>query len=213
MKDYKGLSFNGCSFVKELTPAVSSSGNKRRVAVWKCGCGNRFIAAMSNVSSGQVRSCGCLKRLAVIKRCLKHGHSPFSGATKLYRFWQSMKDRCTNANNRSYKYYGGRGINMEKSWVNSFEKFRKWFNSHFGIDYIPNGVSIDRKNNNGDYAPGNLRFATLEIQANNKRNNKIVIYRGRKFTVAQLSKKTGIKPGTLWARLFKQRKTVKQSIL
>lgn len=213
MKDYDDQTFNGCSFMEELPPVISAKGNKRRIAKWQCHCGMTFIAAIGNVTSGQVKSCGCGKAAANAARCTKHGHSPITGGSRLYRFWQSMKDRCLNPNSSAYEHYGGRGIKMHEPWQTSFDAFRTFFNSKFGLDDIPDGLTMDRKDNGHGYEPNNLRFATSEVQANNRRNNRIVIYKGEKFTVAQLARIVGIKAPTLRARLDKQGLSVERAVL
>lgn len=218
MKDYSNSEFNGCKFVREIAPEVSVAGNKRRVAIWECYCGKEFQSAINNVTSGQVKSCGCKRISATAARSTKHGHSPMRnganrGGTKLYRFWQSMKDRCLNMKSVSYKHYGGRGINMYEPWQNSFETFRGWFNERFGLDDVPSDLTMDRKNNNGNYAPDNLRLASLTEQANNRRNNHVISYLGERFTLSQLARKIGMKPGTLSARIGKQKLTIEQAIL
>lgn len=213
MKNYGGKSYNGCLFLRELPPAISAFGNKRRVAEWRCTCGMTFVASIGNVTSGQIKSCGCKKRIAVIKRCTKHGQSPMAGGSRAYRFWQSMKERCLNPNSSSYPDYGARGIKMHAAWVNSFTAFYTWFKKEFRVDDVPGGLTMDRRENNGPYAPGNLRMVTMKVQNNNKRSNRIVEYRGDRMTLTQLAERFGIKRGTLWARLLIQGKTVEESIV
>ena len=214
MKRYKKnqpLGSYGCRFVEEVDRRVSAAGNARRCARFKCPCGALFVASIGNVTSGQVRSCGCLKVAAVLRRCTTHGHSPASGGTQLYRFWQSMKDRCLNPRSRSYRHYGGRGIEMHDPWVEDFWKFRRWFKQRFDVDDIPRDLSMDRIDNDGPYAPGNLRLATREEQANNRRNNHYLLFQGRKMTLAQVARAVGMKPGTLWRRLAVKQQSVEDA--
>lgn len=214
MKTYEiGFRANGCIFIHELGPVFSKSGNKRRVATWRCGCGTDFIAAIGNVISGQVASCGCKKRKAIIKRCLIHGQSKIGMTTRLYRFWQSMKDRCHNPKARAYRYYGGSGISCHHKWRGSFQSFAAYFRRHFNLVEIPSGLTMDRKNNQGNYEPGNLRLATRLVQANNKRNNRMVTYNSERMTLSQLARKANMKPGTLWARIVKQGRTIEEAII
>jgi hypothetical protein len=213
MKDYSKSEFNGCRFVREMPSVMSPAGNKRRVAIWQCSCGKEFQAAINNVASGQVKSCGCKKRIAVIERCTKHGQSPMAGGSRAYRFWQSMKERCLNPNNDNYQYYGGRGIKMHAAWVNSFTAFYGWFKETFGVDDVPGGLTMDRKENDGPYAPGNIRMVTMKVQNNNKRSNRVLEYQGERMTLTQLAERFGIKPGTLWARISIQGKTVEEAIV
>ncbi len=210
MKDYSGTTYNGNSYVRELRSETSAKGHKRRVALWKCECEKEFKASIGNATSGQVKSCGCKKIAAQSKRCFKHGFSPDKNAKRLYRFWQSMKDRCNNSKSYNYKNYGGRGIKCY--WSESFSSFLEYFENAFGTSEIPEKMSMDRIDNNGNYAPGNLRFASMRTQANNKRNNRIINYGGKDITLSELSRLTGIKRGTLWSRLTLQGKTVAEAV-
>lgn len=80
-----------------------------------------------------------------------------------------MKDRCYTENDKSFKNYGGRGIKIFGEWIYGFEKFRKYV--EINLWDRPEGYSIDRINNDGNYEPGNIRWATAQQQANNKRTH------------------------------------------
>jgi hypothetical protein len=103
----------------------------------------------------------------------KHGESK----TSLFACWQRIRLRCHNPDNEFYDRYGGRGIRVYAGWVYDFVAFRDWVLENLGPR--PAGRSLDRKNNNGNYEPGNLRWATPKEQANNRRKKSH--YRGRQL--------------------------------
>lgn len=205
-----GQTFRECTLIRETEPHVAPNGCSVRRGLWQCRCGDSFEATFGNVKGGQVQSCGCLKRETTIARSTKHGYSPARNPSQLYRFWQSMKDRCCNPDCDSYANYGGRGISCQ--WPDAFEPFLEWFVATFKLTDIPKGLSMDRINNDGDYRAGNLRLADRFVQANNRRNNRVVTYRDERYTVAQLARKHGIKSGTLSARLNAYGYTVDEAV-
>lgn len=106
--------------------------------------------------------------------------------TRLYKIWQCMKYRC-NGNKYHQSYlYKDRGIKLYESW-NDFNNFYEW-----AKDKYFEGSSIDRIDTNGNYEPSNCRFVDKYTQANNKRNNIVIEYKGKKQTLAEWSKETGI---------------------
>jgi hypothetical protein len=100
-----------------------------------------------------------------IRRCL-HGHTIRGDKTPEYRAWSHAKERVTNPSHPKFENYGGRGIKMARRWLNSFESFYAEVGPRPSTDH-----SIDRINNNGNYEPGNVRWATTIIQRNNQRGS------------------------------------------
>lgn len=136
-------------------------------AVWKCQCrcGKVVLAQASNLlRSKSESSCGC----AIKDNKTKHGHASNKNGkspSPLYKCWRSMKNRCENRQCRDYPYYGGRGISICERWRNSFINFLADVGEKPGSEY-----SLDRINNDGNYEPGNTRWATARQQRRNSRN-------------------------------------------
>jgi hypothetical protein len=106
-----------------------------------------------------------------------------------------MRTRCTNPNVPNYKDYGGRGIAVCERW-RSFEAFLADMGPRPGLGY-----SIERINNDGDYEPGNCRWADRAQQSNNRRNNRLLTWNGETKTLAEWSRTTGLDYAALLARL------------
>lgn len=141
--------------------------NKRRQTLWNCvcNCGEKPIVLSYSLRSGRTVSCGCFIRELLLQKSTSHGHARQGKETPEYRAWQHAKSRCFNPRVWNYEEYGGRGITMSEDWKNSFENFLK--------DMGPrpsNNYSLDRyPNNDGNYEPGNCRWATSSEQAFNRR--------------------------------------------
>jgi hypothetical protein len=113
-----------------------------------------------------------------------------------YNAWTNMKGRCYNYNHPRYFDYGGRGITVCDRWRTSFEEFL----ADMGERPSPNHT-LDRKDNNGNYEPGNCRWATIEEQGNNKSNNVRIEFNGKSMTVAQWSRYLGIPIKRIYSRI------------
>ena len=105
-----------------------------------------------------------------------------------------MKQRCFNPNEPNYHHYGGRGITVCERWMN-FKNFLE------DMGERPEGMSLDRINNDGDYEPGNCRWVDQRTQLRNKRTNVFLEHEGRRMTVQDWSKETGICFSTLRRRI------------
>lgn len=102
---------------------------------------------------------------------LKYKYSDYKG-TPTYASWASMKQRCLNPNNPNYNHYGERGITVCESWKNGFVNFL----NDMGVR--PDGLSLDRINNDKGYSPDNCRWADKTLQALNRRNFSKSGYQG-----------------------------------
>lgn len=116
--------------------------------------------------------------------------------TRAYRAWKSCWYRCTNKKYRWWKNYGGRGIRVCARWK-TFENF------HADMRDPPDSVrtSLERKDNNGNYEPGNCIWASRAQQARNKRNTRNLTLEGQTRCLSDWSKATGVPVTTLWCRI------------
>ncbi len=135
--------------------------NRGKSTMWRCACscGSEKIVASGHLHSGHTKSCGC----ADLDRKTKHGLS----RDPLHKTWRAMIDRCTNSKSQFFQHYGGRGISVCSQWF-SFDVFKKDVEQ----GYQP-GLQLDRINNNGNYEPQNVRWATRTTNVRNSRATKL----------------------------------------
>lgn len=165
----------------------------------RCDCGNTTEVGGGHLRSGNTTSCGCYGIELLTKRNTKHGLFAASHAfTPEYNSWLKMRSRCNDPANPDYLLYGGRGIRVCKEWENSFEKFF----AHVGKRPAA-GYTIDRKNTDDNYEPGNVRWATAVQQQNNRRNNVELNLNGEKITYKQAASISSVTRKAIAYRLSK----------
>lgn len=145
--------------------------------------------------SGKSSNCGCVKVLNLKKRVTTHGYTKNWNIPKEYKSWAEAKRRCLDDSRPAWKDYGGRGISMCEAWQNSFEEFFL----HMGN--CPKGKSLDRINNEGNYEPGNCRWATRSEQGNNTRRTRWIDFNGKTKTLSGWAEWLGVKIGVISYRL------------
>lgn len=156
---------------------VSFSHNSKGQYYFKCvcDCGVQKIIRGVDIMNNLTKSCGCLNKEQIKLNSRTHGME----GTKTYWTWQRMKGRCLRKYSIGYHNYGGRGIKVCDRWLNSFENF------YADMGLKPEGKSIDRIDNNGNYTPENCRWATQKEQANNTRSNVRITLNGKTRTISQ----------------------------
>lgn len=141
-------------------------------AIWECvcDCGNVLGVSTYQLKSGKTKSCGCWSR----DRTKKHGME----GTAIYNAWAAMIQRCTNPKNRFFHAYGARGITICNEWLD-FKNF------YADMGDKPEGMSLDRINNDGNYEPSNCKWSTQKEQIRNRRVSPKYEYQGQLKSLAE----------------------------
>lgn len=162
--------------------------SKGNGAFWlcQCNCGNQKNIRATDMVEGKINSCGCEKNQRISKYNVTHGMTN----SRTFKLWMAMRNRC----NRVNQDYSCRGITYDKRWDN-------FMNFLSDMGEVPDGMSLDRIDFNGNYHKENCRWATREQQANNTRSNVFLEYSGKRQTMTQWANELGMKPSKLRSRL------------
>jgi hypothetical protein len=199
-----GLDISGLVFGK-LTAISHVSGSRNEKRKWRCmcECGTETTVETNKLTSGHTKSCGCLvaKTSAENGRMNKtHGLGHGKGTTT-YISWNSMRYRCSEGY-KGRKHYADRGISVCVRW-DAFESFLA------DMGERPNGTTLDRIDVNGNYEPGNCRWATAKEQQRNKTNTNYLYVDGEKRVAMDIAEEIGVKPSAMKYFVSVARKMVK----
>lgn len=167
-------------------------GKGKHVYLCMCSCGNTTEVHRDRLLAGRTKSCGCFQK----DRVTTHGGTIRDGSmySAAYRSWESIKLRCNNKNHKDYKNYGARGISYCKGW----EKFENFYKD---MGDRPEGTTIGRIDNEGNYCKDNCRWETPEQQQNNTRASVKI----EGYTISDIVKATGLNYNTVELRLRRGR--------
>ena len=187
-----------------VSPGETLAGNqkpgRRRQWICKCDCGNEKVAKEHNLRIGVTKSCGCIHREVSAKQgreTTTHGHTRNCSWSPEYKSWVAMISRCTHTTNKQYHRYGGRGISICQEWM-VFENFLR----DMGEKPTPKHT-LDRIDNDGNYEPGNCRWATVQEQNRNRSSGVYFECFGERLSLTEWGEKTGIPIETIRSRIHK----------
>lgn len=192
--DLTGQRF-GRLVVEKLDHIVSKATHNQYYWLCKCDCGNTKSILGQSLNRGATLSCGCFQKEKIRERSKTHGLSK----SRLYIIRSNMIQRCYNSRSTYYKNYGGRNITVCDEWKNNPTSFLEWaFSTGYADD-----LTIERIDNNGNYEPGNCRWATNEEQGGNTRRARLITFKGETRSIAQWARHLKIKKSILIDRLNK----------
>ena len=193
-ENLKGVRFGRWVCTDLAVAPFRSKEGKQHSTKWKClcDCGTEAVVTANSLKTGQSKSCGCLNAELIKARSITHGMSK----TFEYNIWLSMRSRILDKSSKSYKDYGGRGILIHPDWVSDFKAFFDHIGPRPSADY-----SLERIDNNGNYEPGNVKWASRISQANNKRSNRKLTLGTETKTLAEWCKEKKLRYKTVHARL------------
>jgi len=192
-----GQQFSFWQVISEAPRRKLPSGKNVRMMLCRCKCGVEKEVFRTVITSGGSKSCGCKRGELFIKSRTRHGHARKGAPTPEYKAWEAMISRCENPTSCSYKWYGARGIKVCSQWRESFSAFLKDMGLRPSSEY-----SIDRfPDSNGNYEPGNCRWATVNEQNGNRRISVLITAYGVSRWAAEWSRITGIAAETIIRRI------------
>lgn len=201
IKDLTGKQFGTLKVIRLLPKDRTGRTASRE---WECFCtACKKTVARTTENLKAAKSCGCLRMELIRQGSIKHGACVGGYIIPEFKSWIAARARCKNKNNPNY---GGRGITMCPRWYNSFKEFL------VDLGACPEGYSLERKDNNKGYWPGNCKWASDIDQANNKRNNRLLTFKGKTQSLSQWARELGLTDHAIRGRLDLLHWTVEKAL-
>lgn len=172
-------------------------------ALYRCECGIEKELFINSVKQGKTRSCGCLNLESLKKRATVHGY----WSHPAYRIWHKVRQRCYNENCKEYHNYGGRGVEMCSEWKDNPKEFVEWALKNGwkkGLDIDKDILAEKLGAEPLLYSPERCLFVTRKVNLNHTRHNVKIEFEGLTKNLVQWAEEYGLKPNTLWGRLYKR---------
>lgn len=194
--DPRFINVMGQKFGRLLVTGYAGRFGRQRKHKWvcRCDCGKVVEVISYGLRKGRAKSCGCLCVDVTRKRSTIHGFAKRGQDQRTYSAWCAMKARC-DSKNPSFERYGLRGINVCERWSGSFANFLA------DMGECPDGMTLDRIDNNRGYSPENCRWANLREQARNTRRNRQITMQGETRCLTEWCELLGVSPGLVYSRL------------
>lgn len=187
-KDYTGQRYG-------RLVAIRRASSRGGAWVFLCDCGHQHVTDIGRVRFGMTQSCGCLRKDKTRERSITHGHAANRQVTGTLSSYRNAISRCTNPDSQAFPNYGGRGIKVCDRWLESFDNF------FADMGFRPEGMSLERKENNGNYEPENCIWANALDQASNRRNTIPVEHNGRRISLRRFASEIGVGYHGLYVRV------------
>lgn len=199
-----GTQFTRLVVVERAAPFNRPNEKRQRPQVLcRCDCGNSIIVQEVNLKCGGTRSCGCLQQeVRRSTRWMIHGKS----SSPEFSSWAHMLERCYNPKHDSYHRYGGRGITVCEDWRTSFLQFFK------DMGTAPEGFTIGRIDNDGNYEPSNCRWESQKDQMRNTSRNRIIEFKGQSKCLIAWAEAYGLKNYVVAYRLDKLKWSIRRAL-
>ena len=178
-----------------VSPSHAKSPSRYRLWDCLCDCGEVVLVDSHTLTRGQKKACGIgghnWNRILADRP-----RTPAKSNSSEYSSWQKMKTRCLNPRSQKYPDYGGRGITIHQPWVDSFDSFL----ADMGLKPTPRHT-VERTDNDGNYEPGNCRWATGPEQRRNQRRSFYVEWEGRRLLLVDIASEMGLSYSAIAGRL------------